>query len=99
MKIRSRRKKPLSPRRQRELAALAERDVMTVRQFESWRTDTLQRREAFLQTPHHLSCRHCGRNTEATIVDACELGWLVDSRDERTKLAREVTEFAQKRTN
>lgn len=79
-RVRSRHKRPLSKRRRRELRVLAERDIMTTEQFKKWRNAEQALDEAFMDAEHLLHCP-CGTNTKTTIVGACDLGWVVTSKN------------------
>jgi hypothetical protein len=78
-RIRSSRRKPLSSKRRRELRILAESDVMTVEQFQQWKAGEKQADDVFMDSRHLLRCQ-CGRNLKATIIEACENGWLVSTK-------------------
>lgn len=111
-RIRSHRRRPLTKKRRHELRVLAENKMMTVEHFQSWKRGQDARGTAFMDRTHELHCS-CGNNVHATIVDACDLGWLVTTRDcevtrstcpkcstpGRRQLERDVAAFVKTRPN
>jgi hypothetical protein len=58
---------------------LAERNIMTVRQFEDWKKQQEIDDSKFMDNEHNLHCP-CGQNAHTTIIEACQLGWIISTR-------------------
>jgi hypothetical protein len=77
-RIRARR--PMNQKRRRELVILAERDVMTTEQAKRFFQKERDEDNAFLDAEHLIKC-WCGQKVTVTIVRACELGWIITSKN------------------
>lgn len=111
-RIRSSRKQPLSPKRQRELRILAENDMMTLAHFKGWKDQNDLTDASFMSDEHMLRCP-CGQNKKATIADAVHLNWIVSTKNrtitkvrcpscgktDLRKLERDVSTFMKNRSN